>query len=418
MEPPEKRPKTDHGASLNARERQREYALRLWFQDTQSSNLAIRRRAQARLQLQLNLRSYRRVVEKWTEQLRAAKKAGNSQEINKRLKENVNQLRIWETVLRSDFSLIPTKKNKWMTLATIWSQGSSPPLDKILNDANEDYTEDFPHDPSLHMCGTSRSHIRHELQRRQGYEKEGQKDRKEISVNTSGTAKNHVDKGILKEFPKSPPEAATNFSPIWNRHQDRMIKRYITTGMPMSMATTKLAIQKEAFERHAQLESDAGTAHAITNFMTADKSRDILTNNSTRMRTHRVHNRGLWKLASTKLWIHYEDADCWELPRWTPGGHLYIETSYDGLSNIHLDFGHRTFNVAAVALPNYVRSHPLPLKATCFETGADVFMGLTPLANGFLKVHMPTLAIVQVDDEVKMLSLARNVVELVGVCSE
>jgi hypothetical protein len=356
-----------------------------------------------------------------TNKLKAAQTAGNRKDvdkIDKRLKENVHQLRISVTLLRNNFSLNNNKKTKLESLATSWCSKPSPSLDKILNNADYDEKEDFPHDPSSRICGTARSHTRYELQPRQEQEIEGQKDKVEISVSTSGTVVDHIENRIPKDLSMSPPEAATTFYPIWNRHEYCMVKRYRTADIPMSMATAKLSIQREAFERHAQLELSAETAHSITNFMTADKSKAFLANDSTRMRTHYVNTHGLWKLASTKLWSYFEGADCWDVPRWTPGGHLYMETSDHGLSNIHLDFGHRTFNVAAVALPKFVRSHPLPLKATCFETGADVFMGITPLANGFLKVHMPAVAIVQVDDRVKMLSLVRNVVELVGVCSE
>jgi hypothetical protein len=97
---------------------------------------------------------------------------------------------------------------------------------------------------------------------------------------------------------------------------------------------------------------------------------------------------------------------------------MHVETSEDSFSNIYLNFRHRTFKVSGIMIPEYVRTHPLPLKVTCFETGEDIFIGLTPLANGFLKVHMSALAIVPMDEDSERPPWASDVIELVGVCSD
>lgn len=185
--------------------------------------------------------------------------------------------------------------------------------------------------------------------------------------------------------------------------------------MTLSMATTKLAIQKQSFDRQAQLEKDANRSHADTGILTADKSAALVGDDKL-MRVCEVRTHGLWELTSTQLWRNLEGGHCWNLPRWTPGGHMQINTT-DCLSNIHLDFGHRTFGIIDVALPKHVSAHPLPLKVRCFETGTDVFVGVTFLVGGFVKVHIPALAIVQVDSGCNIVALMKNVVKLAGVCN-
>jgi hypothetical protein len=414
MEPPRKRQKTGAATSASALGQQRERALRHWYQDTNNSNPAIRQRAQARLQLQILIRGIRKAVKKWEARMRVAEAGGRPQEIDdvsKKLAANVTHLRFWETALQNEFSPSKKQENRMQSLATAWCKSYIPPLDKILKDAEQDKDEDFPRDPSQDLCATPGSQTHSDLQVRQDREGDDREDMMDISVSTSGVRKDQVE-NTPEETPASPLELDPTFSSIWYRHQSSMTHRHIAAGTPFSIATAKLAIQKVAFDRHVQVELDARTAHNITSSMTADKSEAYLKTSNTHVRTSRVRAHGAWKLSSTQLWSHLEDTDYW---KWTPEGYLCIGTFLDGLSNIHLDFGHRTFNVGNAALPGYVRTHPLPLKATCFETGGEVFMGLTPLANGFVKIHMPARAILPVDEELEMPTSARNVIELVGV---
>jgi hypothetical protein len=413
MEPLRKKQKAGAATSANALGQQRERALRHWYQDTNNSYPAIRQRAQARLQLQIHIRAIRKAVKKWKARMRVAEAGGRSQEIDdisKKLAGNVTHLRLWETALHNEFSPSNKQENRMQSLAAAWCKSYIPPLDKILKDAEQDKDEDFPRDPSQDLCATPGSQTHSGLQLMQDREGDDREDRMVISDSTSGVAKDHIDR--RPETPASPLELDPTFSTIWDRYHCFMTQRSMATSMASSITKAKLALQKEVFQRHAQLELAARTAHNITSFMTADKSEAHLKTSNTHVRTGRVQARGVWKLASTQLWSHLEDTDYW---KWTPEGYLSIETSFDGLSNIHLDFGHRTFNVGNVALPEYVRTHPLPLKATCSETGENVFMGLTPLANGFVKIHMPARAILPVDQELEMTTSAKNVVELVGV---
>jgi hypothetical protein len=415
MEPPWKRQKTGAATSAIAVAQQRERALRHWYQDTNNSHPAIRQRAQARLQLQIHIRAIRKAVKKWKARMRVAEAGGRSQEIDdvsKKLADNVMHLRFWETALHNDFSPSNKKENRMQSLAAAWcNKPYISPLDKILKDAEQDKDEDFPRDPSQDLCATPGSQTHSDLHLRQDRDGDDREDMMDISVSTSGVRKDHVE-NTPEETPASPLELDLTFSSIWYRHQSSMIHRHIAAGTPFSIATTKLAIQKVAFDRHVQVELDARKAHTSTSSMTADRSEAIRLKDSEHRRTDRVCAQGLWKLSSTQLWSHLEDTDYW---KWTPEGYVCIETFLDGLSNIQLDFGHRTFNVGNVALPEYVRTHPLPLKATCFETGEYVFMGLTPLTNGFVKIHMPARAILPVDEGLEMPISARNVIELVGV---
>jgi hypothetical protein len=368
------------------------------------------------LQLQILIRGIRKAVKKWEARMRVAEAGGRPQEIDdvsKKLAANVTHLRFWETALQNEFSPSKKQENRMQSLAAAWCKSYIPPLDKILKDAEQDKDGDFPRDPSQDLCATPGSQTHSDLQVRQDREGDDREDMMDISVSTSGVRKDQVE-NTPEETPASPLELDPTFSSIWYRHQSSMTHRQIAAGTPFSIATAKLAIQKVAFDRHVQVELDARTAHNITSSMTADKSEAYLKTSNTHVRTSRVRAHGVWKLSSTQLWSHLEDTDYW---KWTPEGYLCIETFFDGLSNIHLDFGHCTFNVGNVALQEYVRTHPLPLKATCFETSEDVFMGLTPLANGFVKIHMPARAILPGDQELEMPTSVRNVVELVGVSS-
>jgi hypothetical protein len=415
MEAPRKKQKTGTAVLVSASQQQRERALRHWFYNAKSADSATREQAQARMQLQLQLRAYRKAIDKWEGKLRDAERSGNRPAFEKfdaRRVENVKQLHIWTSILRTSISLKDDNKRKTEVLLAGWDQNPCVSLDKLSQDAKWDKPQDFPHDPTLHICDTTWSQRHCGPQTLQ--EEEDREDTMEV-VSTTGVRKDHIDTRPA-ELQASEFESNTISSSTWNRYHCSMIKRYIAAGIPLSFATANLAMQKEVFECHAQLELDVRTAHANTSFMTADKSRIFLANKTTRMRTGRVRNRGVWKLASTKLWSYVENAD---YLRYTPGGYLHIATSESGLSVIHLDFGHRNFEVGDIALPEYVRTHPLPLKATCLETLEDVFMGLTPLANGFLKIHMSALAMVPVDKNSEIPPpWASDVIELVGVCAD
>jgi hypothetical protein len=400
---------------VSAPQQQRERALRHWFYSAKSANPAIREQAQARIQLQLQLRAYRKANDKWKGKLRDAEREGNRsgfEMFDAGRVENVKQLHIWTTVLRTSLLLKDDNKRKTEMSLVAWHQNPCVSLDKLSQDAKWDKPEDFPHEPSLHICDTAWYFQHCEPQPMK--EEENREDTMEDSVSTSGVGKGKVDKRPT-EYPASPTGPDTIPSPLWTRYHYAMTAGHITIGTPLSSATAKLAMQKEAFECHVQLELHARTAHANTSFMTADKSRALLANKTTRMRTSHVRTQGLWKLASTELRTYIADSSCcWE---WTPSGYMHVETSEDGFSNIYLDFGHRNFNVGGIILPDYVRTHPLPLKVTCFETGEDIFIGLTPLANGFPKVHISALTIVPVNEDSERPPWASDVIELVGVCS-
>jgi hypothetical protein len=115
MEPPRKKQKLSVAVFVSAPQQQRERALCHWFYNAKSANPAIREPAQARIQLQLQLRAYRKAIDKWKGKLRDAEREGNRSGFEKfgaRRVENVKQLHIWTTVLRTSFLLKDDKRKR------------------------------------------------------------------------------------------------------------------------------------------------------------------------------------------------------------------------------------------------------------------------------------------------------------------
>jgi hypothetical protein len=411
-----KRTKTQDTEQVPPAEQRRLYAIRQWFNDAHNTDADVRKKSIVRLQLQLKLRRHRQSCDEQIKRREIAKAEGTMDEVNgidERLRLSTLHRTGYETMLRQGGS-----NSKRRELVREWYKNPQG-LEALLGSVELDEVEDFPDAPTLQDCGPTLSHTRFAPTSAQGL------TFLPIYRPDSGSTLTATERSTVEEsqsVDKEDRQADTAHeqpnasSTIWNQHHYFMVKRCIAIGMTLSMAATKLAVQKQSFDRHARLELEAFGAHAITDMMTADKSRNV-TEDEKLMRTHEVRTHGLWELTSTRLWKDLEGADCWNLPRWTPGGHVHVDT-IDSLSSIHFDFGHRTLNVGGVALPKHVHAHPMPLKFRCFETATDVFVGITFLAQDFIKVHIPALAIEQMDRGCNPVSLRRNVVELVGICVE
>jgi hypothetical protein len=78
-------------------------------------------------------------------------------------------------------------------LLAVWHQNPCVSLDKLSQYAKWDKPEDFPHEPSLHICDTAWSFQHCEPQPIK--DEEGREDTMEDRVSTSGAGKDKPDKG-------------------------------------------------------------------------------------------------------------------------------------------------------------------------------------------------------------------------------
>lgn len=74
-------------------------------------------------------------------------------------------------------------------------------------------------------------------------------------------------------------------------------------------------------------------------------------------------------------------------------------------SYIYFDFGARTFSTQRLSIPATVSTRTLTFPAQCHQTDANVEIEITFLAQGFVKVCFPVLALVQPDMGCKTLPM-------------
>lgn len=311
-------------------------------------------------------------------------------------------------------------------------------LEMMLQRVEWDEIEDFPDFPSHQLCGATTSHTRFGFvpglsaigakpphlapqalvtqtalpKVTVSNESPKRQDTTTTGAGTSVVKNTSLDKQEDAELKVSRAVSRAHLS-IWKQHRSFILNRCIESGMVFSAMSLKLALQKKAFDHQARCELNVQAAHRITENMSAHKSLPSTCNEKYKSTYTGIRSRGFWELTSTQLWKDLEGATCWDQSLWTPGGHMQIH-AVDGLSIIYLDFGQRTFDIVAVALPKHVHTRPISCKLRCFETNSDVLVSLTFLANGFVKVHMPALATIQPDSGYKIMPLMETVVELVG----
>ncbi|KAF1846036.1 uncharacterized protein K460DRAFT_266369, partial [Cucurbitaria berberidis CBS 394.84] len=205
---------------------------------------------------------------------------------------------------------------------------------------------------------------------------------------------------------------------IWQQHALHMQHRYRASGLPDFAAETKLAFQKKVYDLHLGRESQLRKAYEDTANLhppgehATRKGVTGLWN--TVLVTTQFSEHSMWDLISTKLWRYFENGFSWNLPQWVPRGILRIQTIFNA-SRVYFDFGSRTFSTDQINLPAEASTQVLFYAARCHETGADVHFGLAFLADGFVKVQFPALAVVGADAGCRAGVVVDTVVELTGV---
>ncbi|KAH5449026.1 hypothetical protein HBI30_158190 [Parastagonospora nodorum] len=413
----------------------RKRALEQWYSDTQSNDESARDRAGARLQLQLHLRGERKGTNKFTQSGLTINQNGTREQVSSQqtsLRSVKSQLAISERYLRNGFA-----DRAIRGLSKSWYLGPVS-LELMLQRVEWDEIEDFLDLPTHQLCGATTSQTRfgfvpglsaigskppvrapkapvtHTALTKFTVSNENPKRQDTAATGTGTSVVKNTSLDKQEEADLQVSRAASDAHLIiWRQHRYFILNRCIASGEVFSAISLKLVLQKKAFEHQARLEIKVQAAHRITENMVAHEHLPSTCNEKYKNTYVGIHSRGLWELTSTQLWKDLEGATCWDQARWTPGGHMYIHT-VDGLSTIYIDIGRRTFDIVAVALPKHIHTQPISCKLRCFETKSDVSVNLTFLAKGFVKVHMPALAIIQLDSGCKILPLMETVVELVG----
>jgi hypothetical protein len=441
----------------------RKTKLTMWYNDTFSADLATREQAQARLQLQLQLRATRINKEHYTRErnecrakgdlvgLDAAKKklktmyigtgdisrivrdpAGPSRKIIKKYSK------IWKS---NPLSLEVLLQHQELDVAVDFADAaSSDALDRLWNtkvdnqnplaEANGDeknvsngknqlnttleYEDQEQSTTFLETDSVKNSSERHgknvELggnHQRDVVLQDGKQDQiiRSDSLNEHQTLtsklKNEYEDEKLTFIEQKETE-------IWERHAELTKLTMMAMDTPDHIITIKLAIHRKTFQYQLAHEAQVEKTHGELS--------DKLSENPSVPPSLSYQLSSFWELSSTKLWTFFEDGTSWDLPNWTPGGHLEIRPMDGGIgmSTLTLDFGHRSFYASSVRIPETAGTQYRSYTAVCDQAYQAISFEIAFLGSGCLIMRFPALALIQPDSGCKILPIIEEVVEFSG----
>lgn len=441
----------------------RKIKLMLWYNNTFSTDLAIREQAQARLQLQLQLRAIRINKEDFTKErnecrvkgdlvgLDAAKKKLNKMHmgtgsITRMLQDPAGLLaktvqkysKIWKSKPLSleellqhqeldvavDFAdtassdalarLLDAKANNRTPPAgangdeTNVSSGNNQPNTTLANEAQKQNTASAETDGIENRSEGNGKNV--ELvgsHQRDIFLQDGKKDQviRSDSLDkhqnlTPESENEYEDKKIARIKQKE--------TEIWERHAELTKLSMMATDTPNHIIEVKLAIHRKTFEHQSGQEARVEKAHS--------ELRDKLSENFSAPLSLSYQPSSLWELSSTKLWQFFQEGTSWDLPKWTPGGHLGIRTmdGSTGMSALTLDFGHRSFYASFVRIPEAAATQYVSYTAVCDQAYQAISFEIAFLGGGCLKVRFPALPLIQPDLGCKILPIIEEAVEFSG----
>jgi hypothetical protein len=381
----------------------RDQKLRQWYEQAQSDDEQVRAAGQARLQLQIWLRETRSDIAILRQDRNACKANGDTHglaTIQKKLKhaQCAMAMHVNMAIQGIPTSTASKASRKWAK--KIYT------LEEILNDSEFDKRSEFGVNRDS-IFGLVTSHEDNE-------EAVGQQNLEGIASDLDSI---QLENGGIAVKVESGIEASPYPIAIWAQHALHMQDRYRRSNVPDFAIETRLAYQKKLFDQHVDRETQLHKAAETTPDSDAEyaehlRREGISTKWNPVLVAATFSEHSLWELTSPMLWRHYEGGLSWDYPQWVPFGVMRIQTASTS-SNIHFEFGVRTFNAQCLAIPATIGTRTLTFPAQCHQTGTEIEVEITFLAKGFVKVCFPVLAITQPDLGCK--TLPATLVELTGL---
>jgi hypothetical protein len=203
-------------------------------------------------------------------------------------------------------------------------------------------------------------------------------------------------------------------SNIWIQHTLHMQQLYRTSGLPDFAIETRLAYQKKLFDKHVYREQLLRSASEETLGLGENAEypmrQGIETTYNSVLATSTYSEDSLWELTSPMLW-HYSYNGIWPTdPQWCPMGTMRIQTICN-MSKLSLEFRVGSFGADRICIPPTIGQQPLVFSARENEGTSCMGIEISFLAGGFVKVRLPTLAVVQP----RMDPQTPSIIELTGL---
>jgi hypothetical protein len=382
----------------------RDQTLRQWYDEAHGEDPQLQSVAQARLQLQVDLRERRKEIALLKQDRDISKINGDTDELaatRKKLKRAQFAMAMQSKILVDGIPIVTAAKARKQWVKTAWTLAQL--LDNFDLDKKTEFglNRDILRGLIVHEKSEDESSFEGGPRCINGQLKDGVS--LEDGLEHTGEALRGVqleDQGTAETLVDEITEVTPNPTCIWTHHALEMQKRYRSTNLPDFAIETKLAFQKKLFDQHVDRERQLQNAVESTLALSADGQHAIREGTSTTWNpvlvTSTYSEHSLWELTSPLLWQSFEGGLSWNYPQWVPSGIMRIQTALK-LSHIYFDFGTRTFSTQRLFIPSTISTGIVIIPATCHQTDANIDIGITFLAQGFVKVSFPVLAIIQPD---------------------
>ncbi|CAI6342363.1 unnamed protein product [Periconia digitata] len=382
-------------------EQARARALATWYNAASSPDVEVRLNAQARLYLQLQLRSIRKERDALTDARNTCKASGDTEGV-KTVKQKL--VPIYKKLqplylLREDIEAGSKAK-----MARKWGK-KSVTLEELLKDEGLDLPSDFPADNSPDQAVQSNDTQPSDLifcvvqgkVEAESCEKKG--EAATIEYETRYQDRGTSASAILSQDKKE----------IWNRHEVIMKYYFVTMGLETHVIDTRISIQKSAFISQAKHEILVNQAY--TSLLESCSQKKCVPIGCDEFLSP---TGGLWMLSSTEFWQMNEVERNWEQYKRAPGGHLRVYTIL-GKSRLHLDFGDCSFTTEPIILPLLASPYPQTVSASCDASGPNFEFNISFWGNAYLKIEFPVHCLFSSKRGYETLSSTKTHVEFAGV---
>jgi hypothetical protein len=395
----------EHKKRLEQRFQQvRDKTLRQLYDQAHCEDLQIKAVAQARLQLQIQLRERRKEIFILKQERDAHKVKGSTDElatVKKRLKHAQIAMAMQVRMLVEGVTdhTAAKARRKWAKRAYT--------LEEILDDPDLDKRTEFGanYDSLLNIIASEEKH-------------DGVSFVEDLGDITSDLENAQLEGGGSTMTLEDRTTQAPTPTAIWTQHALHIQERCRHAKLPDFAIETKLAYQKKLFDQHVDRERQLHKAVEstlnpnIANVQQPQDRKGVSTTWNSVLVTTTFSEHSLWELTSPMLWRYFEGGLSWDYPLWVPHGVMRIQTASKS-SFIYFDFGARTFSTQRLFIPATISTRTLIFPAQCHQTGASVEVEVVFLASGFIKVSFPVLTVIQPDLGCKDLPVA--LMELTGL---
>ncbi|KAF2116414.1 hypothetical protein BDV96DRAFT_599137 [Lophiotrema nucula] len=381
----------------------REELLREWHNNTLSDDAVVKHRAEARLGLQIRLRESKSSRMEVREARDTCKEDGDQEGLANARKALKKHGQHYGHLLRLTKEGMPLKTE--VKMRKVWL-AESMSLERLLADVELDGVAEFQDPEQVDN-----------VQKIKGEDAEDEMEDFWVSSpsplgstnwpqDTDQPAINEITWGRSENVDENLQMFNEEDKRIWQHHESLMRSRCRKANMAEHVIELKLAIQRKVFKQQAVHCHRVNIAYEeLTKAISLGEQVPIGTQHpKKRLDTSEFTSAhgGLWRISSTALWAMYVGGESWDLPHWTPGGYMRVHT-LSGLSFINIDFGHRSFSVDTIELPEFASKKTTAYTARCDKTGRTFGLEIMFIGKGYMRVIFPVHPILHGDKGCKIL---------------